>query len=48
MEQTAGQCGGYRYTPSRKHKKTLRSIKKSAKGGSRHRVKKTRRHARKH
>jgi len=48
MEQTAGQCGGYRYTPSRKHKKTLRSIKKSAKGGARRRVKKTRRNARKH
>ena len=51
MEQTAGQCGGYRYTPSRKHKKQLRSIKKrpTKRGGSRrHRVKKTRRHARKH
>lgn len=50
MEQTAGQCGGYRYTPSRKVKrtKTLRSIKKSVKGGARRRVKKTRRHSRKH
>jgi hypothetical protein len=47
-QQAAGQCGGYRYTPSRKHKKTLRSIKKSNKGGARRRVKKTRRHTRKH
>ena len=45
MEQTSGQCGGYRYTPSRKSK-TLRSIKK--KGGARRRVKKTRRNTRKH
>lgn len=47
MEQTAGQCGGYRYTPSRKSK-TLRSIKKSTKGGARRRVKKTKRNTRKH
>jgi len=48
MEQTAGQCGGYRYTPSRRNK-SMRSIKKSAKrGGARRRVKKTRRHTRKH
>jgi hypothetical protein len=49
MEQTAGQCGGYRYIPSRRPKSnTLRSIKKSTKGGARRRVKKTRRHTRKH
>ena len=44
MEQSAGQCGGYRYVRSRKSK-TVRSIKKSKKGGARRRVKKT---ARKH
>jgi hypothetical protein len=50
MEQSSGQCGGYRYTPSKnlKRTKTLRSIKKSTKGGAKHRVKKTRRHTRKH
>lgn len=42
------QNGGYRYTPSRRPKsKTLRSIKKSSKGGARrYRVKKTKRHTR--
>jgi hypothetical protein len=50
MEQSAGQCGGYRYIPSRRPKsKTLRSIKKkSSKGGAKRRVKKTKRHTRKH
>jgi hypothetical protein len=40
MEQSAGQCGGYRYIPSRRPRtKTLRSIK-NKKGG---RARKTRR-----
>lgn len=40
------QSAGYRYVPSRRPKsKTVRSIKKRTKGG---RVKKTRRHTRKH
>ncbi len=45
------QTAGYRYIASRRPKSntTLRSIKKSAKGGARRRVtKKTRRHVRKH
>ena len=46
-QQAAGQCGGYRYVRSRKSK-TLRSIKKSAKGGAKRRTKKTKRHTRKH
>lgn len=43
-------CGGYRYSHSKKSR-TLHSIKKSAKGGAKRRVKKTikrRRTMRKH
>ena len=46
MEQSVGQCGGYRYVPSRRKSLRTKSIKK--KGGARRRVKKTRRHTRKH
>jgi hypothetical protein len=50
MEQSAGQCGGYRYVPSRR--KSLRKTRpqsiKNKKGGARRRVKKTIRHTRKH